>query len=73
MIFAFTAKTFDWEDQFYSGKVDFRWEKQDNGLSKMVDGPDNTFKVDIDAKKEYHDRMRNGFRLFGKYYESLWD
>jgi uncharacterized protein with WD repeat len=73
MIFAFKAKTFDWEDQFYSGQHDFRWEKQDNGLLKMVDGAGNTFKVDDEGKKAYHDRMRNGFRLFGKYYEGLWD
>jgi hypothetical protein len=73
MIFAFTAKTFDWEDQFYSGKVDFRWEKQDNGLLKMVDGAGNTFTVDDEGKTAYHNRMKNGFRLFGKYYESLWD
>jgi len=73
MIFAFTAKTFDWEDQFYSGKVDFRWEKQDNGLLKMVDGAGNTFKIDDEGKTAYHNRMKNGFRLFGKYYEHLWD
>jgi hypothetical protein len=73
MIFAFEAKTFDWEDQFYSGEVDVRWEKQENGLSKIVDEPKNTFKVDSEGKKKFHNRMTNGFRLFGKYYENLWD
>ena len=33
----------------------------------------DTFEVDLEGRKSHHDRMRNGFRLFGKYYESLWD
>jgi viroplasmin and RNaseH domain-containing protein len=74
MIFAFEAKAMDdWEEQFYSGEIDIRWEKKENGLSQIVNGPKNTFKVDSEGRKKYHDRMTNGFRLFGKYYESLWD
>jgi hypothetical protein len=30
-------------------------------------------KKDLDGLNEMHLRMRNGFRLFGKYYEGLWD
>ena len=41
----------------------FQWEKKD----------DNTFKVDKKASEEYHKRKQNGFLLFGKYYQSLWD
>lgn len=29
--------------------------------------------IDWDGLKEYQARMANGFRLFGKYYQSLWD
>lgn len=28
---------------------------------------------DIEASKAYHDRIKNGLRLFGKYYRGLWD
>ena len=29
--------------------------------------------VDHEGKKKHHERMRNGVRLFAKYYECLWD
>lgn len=29
--------------------------------------------VDHEGKKKHHERMRNGVRLFAKYYEALWD
>lgn len=31
------------------------------------------FKDDLDAARKEQDRISNGFRLFGKYYENLWD
>jgi len=68
MIWAFEQKTIDWEEQFYSGEVDC-----DVGEDGMVYGPNHTFKVDYDALQNHHERMKNGFRLFGKYYEGLWD
>ena len=30
-------------------------------------------KVDWDGLKAHQERMANGFRLFGKYYQGLWD
>jgi len=74
MIFAFEAKRMDnWEEQFYSGAPDIYWEDIGDGYSEMKHGPKDTFKVDWDGRKAYQDRMSNGFRLFGKYYENLWD
>lgn len=74
MIFAFEAKRQDnWEEQFYSGKSDIYFEDFDNGHSEMKRGPNDTFKVDREGLEAYHARMKNGFRLFGKYYENLWD
>ena len=29
--------------------------------------------VDYEGMKVYNDRIQNGFRLFGKYYQGLWD
>ena len=80
MIFAFEHKVDDsWEDQFRSGDHDMKsvpcaWDE--NGKPTMyewVKGPNDTYKCDYDGMQKVRDRMKNGFRLFGKYYEGLWD
>lgn len=76
MIWAFEqcAKDDTGDSQFYSGEVDWTFEKDsDTGLSRIMDGPKNTFKVDHEGKKAHYDRIKNGLRLFSKYYFSLWD
>ena len=77
MIFAFESlpggANEDWEDEYYTGEYDFQWKKLEDGCSEMVEGPNHTAKVDWDGRKEYEARIQNGFRLFGKYYSSLWD
>jgi hypothetical protein len=78
MIFAFDSldggPNQDWENQFTAGKYDFRFKKLDeSGTSEMVRGPNHTAETDWEARKEYGKRIQNGFRLFGKYYQSLWD
>ncbi len=42
-------------------------------LFQMKDGPNNTYKCDYDGMKKVQERIDNGFRLFGKYYQALWD
>jgi len=75
MIWAFTTHIDDnWDEQFYSGEHDIRWEKDEaTNYSKMVTGPNDTWKVDKEGMKADRDRRANGFKLFGKYYQSLWD
>lgn len=77
MIFAFESleggANQDWEEQFTTGEYDFRLQKQEGGLSRMIQGPNHTAETDWDSRKEYSERVTNGFRLFGKYYEALWD
>jgi hypothetical protein len=74
MIFAFTAKqNDDWESQFYSGEHDICWKKLEDGNSRMVKGPNNTFTIDKEGRNAFAARMANGFKLFGRYYENLWD
>lgn len=74
MIFAFEAKVDDsWEEQFETGVSDIRWKKLENGNSEMIRGPNDTKMYDWEGRKAYQERISNGFRLFGKYYESLWD
>jgi hypothetical protein len=84
MIFAFEHRLDDsWQDAFRSGVHDTLWipvDKDGNEVAKgehkyyqMKDGPNNTYKCDYDGMKKVEDRIQNGFRLFGKYYQSLWD
>lgn len=83
MIFAFESRLIDWEDRFYSGEHDvITVPVDDNGnevpedeatLFEWRKGPNDTFEVDRKGLDEYQKRIDNGFRLFGKYYLSLWD
>ena len=75
MIFAFETKVDDgrWEEQFESGTSDIQWKTLENGMSEMVRGPNDTKEYDWEGRKKYQERISNGFRLFGKYYENLWD
>jgi hypothetical protein len=76
MIFAFETKVGslqDWEDEFHKGVIDIQWKKLENGHSEMIKGPDDTSEYDMEGRMAYQARITNGFRLFGKYYENLWD
>ena len=84
MIFAFECELDDsWQDAFRTGNIDFTWtpvDKDGNEVHKgehkyyqMDRGPNDTYKCDYDGMKVVQDRISNGFRLFGKYYQALWD
>jgi hypothetical protein len=74
MIFAFESKLDDsWEEQFESGESDHQLVQLEGGMSRMIDGPRHTKVYDWEGRKVYEARIQNGFRLFGKYYQNLWD
>ncbi len=84
MIFAFECKLDDsWEDQFRSGDIDMQWipvdaegnevPKGEHKYYQMNRGPKDTYQCDYEGMKVVQQRISNGFRLFGKYYECLWD
>ena len=80
MIFAFECKVDDsWEDLFRSGKHDTNfvpsaWDENGKAtMHEMVKGPNDTYVCDYEGMREYEKRIQNGFRLFGKYYQNLWD
>ena len=84
MIFAFECKIDDsWEDAFRSGEHDTVWipidkdgntvDKEDAKFFRMTDGPNDTYKCDYEGMKVVQSRIDNGFKLFGKYYQGLWD
>ena len=59
----------NWEDQYYSGEVD--WVVESGG--RLREGPNHTYKLDVEGFNKHNDRIENGLRLFGKYYRTLWD
>jgi len=69
MIWAFEQKCRDnWEGDYY--------EYRELGIEE--DKGDNLFDIklvweDREGAKTHQERMTNGFKLFGKYYENLWD
>jgi hypothetical protein len=73
MIFAFENKLdADRDSKFTTGEVDMVSVKQENGFYELKNGPKHTAVTDVEAQAAYEKRIANGFRLFGKYYESLW-
>ena len=76
MIFAFEHLVDEtWEEAFSSGEIDMLFVPcpDDPKYSTIEDGPNHTYKCDYEGIRKVHERMDNGFRLFGKYYRSLWD
>jgi hypothetical protein len=70
MIWAFEQELKDDdESQFYDhsecGDEKFPWDKDGQYISKV--------KVDREGLEAHQKRKANGFRLFGKYYQNLWD
>jgi hypothetical protein len=77
MIWAFAQLLDDSaDDQFHTGKSDIQWKEIEVGAEKMyemVRGPEDTHVFDQVSWEKWSERKKNGFRLFGKYYEGLWD
>jgi hypothetical protein len=64
----------DWESQYHTGEIDIVWGKPDTkGSVKMLRGPKDTHKFDVDGYQRHQARITNGLRLFGTYYRGLWD
>ena len=84
MIYAFEMKNRDdWTQEFHTGEIDLKWvpvDKDGNEVAKgehkfyrMDRGPNDTSQWDMEGQQRVQARISNGFRLFGKYYEALWD
>lgn len=81
MIWAFEQKVDDESDnQFHSGVHDTFWKPSEEVDEKgkpltytMEKGPNDTFEIDMEGLTAWEARKSNGFRLFGKYFQALWD
>lgn len=74
MIWAHTqeiSETPETDSCWQHGVPDANWPypSHDTGFESML----SSIKCDWDKLKQLEDRKQNGFRLFGKYYQALWD
>ena len=65
----------DWQSQYCTGVIDWRSVPSEThpGCSQLVKGPNHTYTTDDEGIRKHQDRIDRGLRLFGKYYQSLWD
>jgi hypothetical protein len=64
----------DWQQQYYTGRSDYFWEKcEDSDLYEMKHGPNHTEVFDQEGYAAHNERIKRGLILFGKYYQGLWD
>lgn len=73
----------DWEEQYTSGVCDWKFvpvdsegnevPKGEHKFSEMRHGPNHTYEIDWEGRNKHQERITNGLKLFGKYYQSLWD
>jgi hypothetical protein len=88
MIWAFEQELNEnWEDHFRHGTPNFveipvPCVEDGFKIYRHVDASKDCFTleqtnpdywVDYEGMKRYNERIQNGFRLFGKYYQNLWD
>lgn len=64
----------DTTEEFGSGEHDFKFVKLEDGSgSRMVQGPNHTWKFDYEGAKLKEKRMTNGRRLFALHFSDLWE
>ena len=74
----------DYEDKYHHGKGEYDWVESDKMYPNPVTGKmEKTFQMvdknpdehwyDIEGHQLHEERMREGFELFGKYFQNLWD
>ena len=65
MIWAFEQKCRDhWEEDYYGPYIESKDKRELFGRFEWIDD---------EGRKKHQERMSNGFRLFGTYFENLWD
>ena len=65
MIWAFEQKCRDhWEEDYYGPYIESKDKRELFGRFEWIDD---------EGRQKHQERMSNGFRLFGTYFENLWD
>ena len=71
MIWAFSQVNEDWQDQYHKETGEWHFKDREDDMTERVQ--DKKPVIDTKGLKAHNKRMQNGFRLFGKYYQNLWD
>lgn len=65
---------YDWDSRYHHGHIDIAWIDSDKaGYKTMTRGPKDTHWFDKEGYENHYQKIQNGLRLFGKYYQALWD
>jgi hypothetical protein len=67
MIWAFEQNLDDKSEEKFFDHAE--WDEKEKDFNKNL----HKIKIDQVGLKAHQDRKANGFRLFGKYYQGLWD
>jgi hypothetical protein len=76
MIWAFEQLNDEnWEDQYWKTKpeIDFEEYPEDEGKTSRPLRWKVKGEADWEGMQKHRDRIQNGLRLFGKYFQTLWD
>ena len=74
MIWSFEQVLDDnWEDQYWIEKPKIDWEAMNNDAVSQELVWKKRGVCDWDAREKHQERINEGLRLFGEYYEDLWD
>jgi hypothetical protein len=60
-------------DVFYFERWDYILDEMIYAFDCLVNEYDSDFNMSVDDRVALENRISNGFRLFGKYFRSLWD
>jgi len=65
----------NWEDQYWirSPEIDFTKHPEDEGKEVYPVRWKVKGECDWEGRNKHQERINNGLRLFGKYYQTLWD
>lgn len=73
MIWAFEQNIDDdWQDQYVHGTPTYKWVEREDDTDEFVITNPKDYWIDNEGMDKHRERMNNGFRLFGKYFQSLW-
>lgn len=74
MLFAFESEGVDWQQQFWTRypKIDWTVYPEDEEEQFLPLRWEDLGECDMEGMSAMGDRIQNGFKLFGKYYQSLW-
>lgn len=59
----------DWDKQYHTGNIDLQYDVVND---RIIQGPNHTHHIDSEGITRHSNRMKNGLRLFAKYYDNLY-